>query len=312
LTNYGGTDAQLRDAIQDAVADIYCEFNVQVITTTTTTTTTLTAGRRNVVGVGLDKRNGATDCVTQYGESYVPGADPGDSNPVDFARIFGGYYNCADVILQVEGWTNSIAGTAAHEAAHNYGLSHQDGLEAADETEDVKEHLMQEGGNYDFETRSKPRHFSNFETSLLARNVGLAMDAMWTWNFSNPDTATATKLRVELRSLDNDLILSWPFAGDTSPWVDPVLKITGTQDSETVYEIEWSAANSGWSGGPPGQVPQGRSFDVGATLSSPNRDGPSHITLTNVLLLDVNDQPLPLQPPWLRFDTGSSMIQRET
>jgi hypothetical protein len=163
---------------------------------------------------------------------------------------------------------------------------------------------MQEGGNYDFETRSKPRHFSNFETSLLARNVGLALDAMWTWYFSNPDTAPATKLRVELRSLDNDLILSWPFAGDTSPWIDPVLKITGTQDSETVYEIEWSAANSGWSGGPPGQVPQGRSFDVGATLSSPNRDGPSHITLTNVVLLDANDQPLPLQPPWLRFDTG--------
>ena len=36
----------------------------------------------------------------------------------------------------------------------------------------------------------------------------------------------------------------------------------------------------------PGQVPQGRSFDVGVTLSSPSRDGPSPITLTNVVLLD--------------------------
>ena len=59
---------------------------------------------------------------------------------------------------------------------------------------------MQDGGNYDFEARSKPRHFGNFETSLLARNVGLAMDTMWTWNFSNPNTAPAAKLRVELRS----------------------------------------------------------------------------------------------------------------
>src|SRR5437867_220976 len=35
LKAYSGTAAQLRDAIHDVVSDIYCEFNVQVITTRT-------------------------------------------------------------------------------------------------------------------------------------------------------------------------------------------------------------------------------------------------------------------------------------
>src|SRR5438128_2211860 len=33
LRAYSGTDAQLRDAVHDVVTDIYCEFNVEVITT---------------------------------------------------------------------------------------------------------------------------------------------------------------------------------------------------------------------------------------------------------------------------------------
>ena len=33
LRDYKGTAAQLRDAVHDVVTDIYCEFNVQVITT---------------------------------------------------------------------------------------------------------------------------------------------------------------------------------------------------------------------------------------------------------------------------------------
>ena len=84
----------------------------------------------------------------RYGQSNTAGGDPGDSKPVDFARVFAGAYRCSKLDLQLEGWANSIAGTVAHEAAHNYGLSHADGEEAAPGDHTFGEHLMQDGEVY--------------------------------------------------------------------------------------------------------------------------------------------------------------------
>ena len=59
LPAYAGTSGDLRNAIHDVVADLYCEFNVQVIQTTTPPPTTF--ARRNTVGVGTDA-NASPDC----------------------------------------------------------------------------------------------------------------------------------------------------------------------------------------------------------------------------------------------------------
>ena len=162
-------------------------------------------------------------------------------------------------------------------------------------------------------TVAKPRHFSNFETSLLARHVGLAMDTMWTWNFINPNAEAVAKLRMELESRETDLILSWPFAGDTSPWINPVLTVTGKRtdknDNEkvyTTYQIEWSKGNPQWSGrfarpGPAKQeLPSRRDTVIaedGMALARPS--------LRNVTLLGTKGTALPQQPPWLGFDAGT-------
>jgi hypothetical protein len=300
LKTFKGTEEELRDAIHDVVADIYCEFNVQVITTTEPPPTT--AARRNVVGMGTDHPRVCDEIL--YGEATTAGGDPGDSKTVDFARIFAGAYNCSGLDLALSGWANSIGGTAAHEAAHNYGLSHEDGNET-----ESKLHLMRRGRFYDAEDRAKPRYFSNFETSLLARNIGLSIDTMWTWEFTNPNTQPAATLRMELLSVRKDLTMSWAFAKETSPWVDPVF--SGPLDKRVfrgreynVYRIEWSAGNPQWAGGAPGQVPQGKTFQVGATFSSLQNDIPDNVIISGLTLFDANGQALQRQPPWMGFDAG--------
>ena len=324
LKNYQGTPEQLRDEVRNIVANIFCEFNVQVIAITAPLSSiyalpAATTGRSNVVGIGLDKAVGREcDGDPLYGQAHTAGGDPGDSKPIDFARVFAGCYAHAPINLQLAGWANSIGGTVAHEAAHNYGLSHEDGFGHAGDLDEFPSHLMRPGTSYSHHDRAAPRHFSNFETSVLARNIGLAMDTMWIWHLSNPNVEVAARLRIELEhtypgdeSPEKDLVLSWAFAGDTSPWVAPVLtalesrmvtvdKMTTTH---TRYQIEWSRAQ-GWSGGAPGQVPQGKSFHVGATLSSSMRGAPNDITITKVVLLDANGAALQRQPPWMGFDTG--------
>lgn len=311
LKAYEGTTEQLRKAIHTNVANIFCEFNVEVITITTPLTaitdTPATAGpRRNVIGIGLDRAAGRDCDERAYGQSFVAGADPGDSNPRDFARVFAGYFTCDAINLQLEGWANSISGTIAHEAAHNYGLSHADGEMQVGDLDDFRNHLMMDGTTVSAEVRARRRHFSNFETSVLARQVGLAMDTMWIWKFRNPNATSVVKLRIELESPEKDLVLSWPYAGNTSPWIAPVLKAVDPHlvRETTRYQIEWSTGQS-WSGGPPGQVPPEARFDIGVTLSSSRRSGPSKITITNVTLLGEDDQALPRQPPWMGFDTGT-------
>lgn len=315
LRAYSGTDAELRDAVHTAVTGIFCEFNVEVITTSDPPPTD--APHRNIIGIGSDS-NPARPCSNPlFGEAFTAGGDPGNSTPIDFARIWAGAYTCpafSHADLQLAGWTNAIAGSVAHEAAHNYGLSHEDGLGEAGDLDEREHHLMR-GDGYTAQDRTKPRHFSNFETSVLARLIGLSFDTMWTWEFVNPNAEPVAKLQMELLSEDTRLVVSWVFSEETSPWVNPTLTgPSGVRRFEgrdyNVFQLEWTIPNGAWSGGPAGRVPPGKIFQVGATFSAVGKDNPDPVIIIDVTLLDENNQVLSKRPPWMVFDAGK--FDRET
>jgi len=321
LPAYKRTEAELRNAIQDVVSDIYCEFNVHVIQTPTLPTTN-DGGRRNTIGIGTDVAANRPCTNPLRGQSKVEGGDPNDGNPIDFSRVWAGAFQaCAtgphDALggsnSTTERWANSIGSTIAHEAGHNYGLSHADGEVAISFGEDsYSHHLMRAGAAYTWTMRAKRRHFSDHEYSVLAHNVGLAMDTMWNWDFTNPNDITtpkAAKLRMEFLSLRPSLILSWTYSGPLSPWVNPTLSgPSGTQlfkgMTYNVYQIEWSTGQL-WSGGPSGQVPNNTKFHVGATFSSVSQTEPEAIIITDVKLFDASNNALPQHPRWVAFDAAT-------
>lgn len=327
LPDYNGTVTDLRNAISDVVADIYCEFNVQVVQTTTVPPST--EPRRNTVGIGTDANvvstSPACDGPWWAGQAQTIGGDTGDALPLDYARVWGGtYQTCAGGLVggelhgsksTLERWANSIGSTAAHEGGHNYGLSHADGEFPLEYGEDArKHHLMRAGAlngmlTYTFDDRAERRHFSDHEYSVVASNVGLAMDTMWNWDFINPSATTGTKLRMEFLSAQQTLVLSWSYSGIASPWINPILtgpsglrKFKGT--TYNVYNIEWSTGHP-WSGGASGQVPGGARFHVGATFSSVSETAPDAIIIADVKVFDEDGDALPLHPRWVGFDAGT-------
>jgi len=331
LPSYRGTEAELRDAIHGVVRRIYCEFNVHVVQTTTVPTTA-DGERRNTVGIGTDKP-AIRDCDDPLrGQNQAAGGDVNDGDPVDFARIWAGtFQHCAtgangplrNGVGTTDDWAWSIGSSAAHEAGHSYGLSHFDGLRKLRTVvprrnsiwiEDNKsKHIMRPGKNYNWTEFTKVRHFSDHEYSILAHNIGLAMDTMWSWDLTNPNIGgvpNAAKLTMEFLSTKPSLILSWTYSGDASPWVSPVL--TGpvgqrqfNNKTYNVYRIEWSTARSSWSGGPPGQVPNEKRFHVGVTFSSVSGTDPDATIITDVTLLDASNNALPRQPHWMGFDSAT-------
>jgi hypothetical protein len=310
LTSYTGNTADLRNAVFDVVTDDYCEFDVQVIQTTSAPPNTF--ARRNTVAVGTDTTSDGTFGLAQN-------VDIGDATAVDFARVWSGTYqtlyggaggalNGANSTLTR--WARSIGGTAAHEGGHNYGLSHNDGLVLAAGEDALTHHLMASGSHYSGEDRAGyRRHFSDHEYSILAANVGLSIQTMWNWDFTNPNAQTATKLRMQFLSTKPSIILSWFWNGSSSPWTNPsVSKLAGTTNFKGTtynrYQIEWSTPKP-WSGGVSGQVPGGATFHVGATFSSVDFSAPDAIIITEVDLLDVSDTVLAERPRHLGFDAGT-------
>src|SRR6266542_5676206 len=170
LTNYTGNASDLRNAIFQVVSEDYCEFNVQVIQTTTAPPTTF--ARRNTVAVGTDSQ--CTTTSTTWGLAQA--VDTGDATAVDFARVWGGSYNCSTALSgtnsTLERWARAIGGTCAHEGGHNFGLSHADGLVLATGEDVLVHHIMASGSHYSDEDRAGyRRHFSDHEYSILAANV---------------------------------------------------------------------------------------------------------------------------------------------
>jgi len=312
--SYTGTTAALRDEVTRVVRNTYCEFNVQVRQITTFPPPT-TFARRNTIGVGGDARG---PCG---GETWglAQAVDTNDATAVDFGRVWAGSYQlCAGnpggqlhgVNSTLQRWARSIGGTAAHEAGHNYGISHGAGTVLAPGEDPLIHHVMASGGNFSYANRAGyRRHFSNNEYSILAANVGLSIQTMWNWDLVNPNSATGFKLQMDFLSLQPSLILSWSYNGPQSPWINPtVTGPLGTQTFKGVvynrYRIEWATPQT-WAGGAPGQVGGGMPFHIGATFSGVNFSAPDAIIITDTRLLNASNGVLPLHPRLIGFDGGT-------
>lgn len=322
LTSYTGTAVDLRNAVYDVVADDYCEFNVEVIQTTTAPPATFP--NRNTVSIGTDD---GTSSGGLFG--LAQNVDTGDTTAVDFAHEWAGTYqglyggaggelNGANSTL--ERWARSIGGTAAHEAGHNYGISHNDGLTLVAGEDPLVHHIMASGSHFSGEDRAGyRRHFSDHEYSVLASNVGLSVQTVWNWDFVNPNAQTATKMQMDILSTQASLTVSGPYNGNESPWVNPTVGASlGTQTFKGVtynhFQVTWSAGHA-WDGhvpagpgpspGTSGQVAGAASFHVGTGFSGVNYNLPNPIIITDVTLFDASSTALALHPRAVAFDSGA-------
>jgi hypothetical protein len=313
LTSYSGTEAQLRNAVNDVVTDDYCEFNVQVRPTTTAPPATF--ARRAVVAIGTDDnttgRWGRTDVV-----------DIGDPTALGFSRVWAGHFQATSggpglplngVNSTVQRWGYAIGGTAAHEAGHTYGLTHADGSDVQPGEGPVDTHIMPAGSEVGDEARACCRRiFGNTEFSVLAANVGLSIQTMHNWDMVNPNSTAGHKFRLTFLSPQSSPALSWSYSGAPSPWVNPTVSPSlGTQVFKgTTYKrfrITWSTGHA-WNGGSPGQVPAGGEFHVGATFSGVDFNQPDPIIITDSELLDADGDPLPLKPRLPGYDAGKTAL----
>ena len=314
LPSYTGTTTALRDAITHVVELDYCEFNVQVIPTATLPPATFP--RRNTVAVTT--KSDITDGLFGLAQSV----DTGDGTAVDYSYVWGKTYqdwtggpggalNGANSTL--DRWANSIGGTAAHEAGHNYGLAHNTTLAPGEDT--YKHHVMPAGGSLNAEDRAGyRRHFSDGEFSTLAANLGLSLQTMWNWDMVNPNAAAAYSLDLTvLYPSATPPVLAWSFAGCSSPWINPtVIGPTGgpqTFQGSTYYPytLRWNTPNPGSCVGTPGQAPGGVLFHIGATFTSVNFNlsTPNPIVIKDVILRDSGGTAMSLNPRLHAFDAGT-------
>ena len=277
----------------------------------TTTAPPTTFARRNTVAIGTDSN--------PAGFGIAENVDLGDAFAVDSARVWAGTYqdvgggaggelNGASSTLQR--WARGIGGTAAHEAGHNYGLSHSHDATSAAGEDATTRHVMPAGPTLTTEHRvGYRRHFSDKTFSLLASNVGLSIQTMHNWDLTNPNAQTARRFRMEFLSPNPTVTMSWAYTGSMSPWSTPTVSGplgTAVFKGQTYnrFRIEWSTGQS-WSGGSPGQVPGGADFHVGATFSGVDFDDPDAIVITKSQLLDAGGTPLALQPRLVGYDAGT-------
>lgn len=314
LPSYTGTTTALRDAVTHVVELDYCEFNVQVIPTSTLPPATFP--RRNTVAVTT--KSDITDGLFGLAQAV----DTGDPTAVDYAYVWGKTYqdwtggpggalNGANSTL--DRWANSIGGTAAHEAGHNYGLAHNTTVAAGEDT--YKHHVMPAGGSLNAEDRAGyRRHFSDGEFSTLAANVGLSLQTMWNWDLVNPNAAAAYSLDMTiLYPSTTPPVVAWSYGGCNSPWLNPtVIGPTGGAQvfqgsTYYPYTLRWSAPNGGSCVGAPGQAPGGVLFHIGATFTTVNfnLNTPNPIVIKDVILRDNGGTAMTLNPRLHAFDAGT-------
>jgi hypothetical protein len=310
LTSYTGNVSDLRDRITDVVTDDYCEFNVKVIQTTSLPPTTF--ARRVTVGIGTDGNGSGL-----YGEAQE--VDTGDAIGADYARVWALTYqqisggpgqalNGANSTL--ERWAFSIGGTAAHEAGHTYGLTHANGETVLPGEDPVGTHIMPAGPTVTPEERAgSRRHFDDTSFGILAANVGLSVETIHNWDFTNPNSVDAKQIRFDLLSTQPTLSLSWSYGGNLSPWTAPAVSgpIGVTTFRGVVYnrfQVTWSTGKS-WANGTPGTVPAGANFHVGAAFSNVDFTTPDPVIVVKVNLLDGSGNSLTLQPRMVGYDAGA-------
>ena len=272
------TSTQLRDRITEQVRDSYCEFSLEVIQSTAEPAPTGTAWQ--VIGIGGDTEPG-----NRFGRAQD--IDTGDADLEDYARVWatefhdaygtaGGFNGdaLAPPNATLERWSTAIAGTVAHEASHNYGLSHASSAPRAGTSEDQQNNHLNATGSTGLTDvqRVARRHFSDTSFESLAYNLGLNTKTLSNWDFSNPNDSDATGLRIRLLSTAGTLSLTRVYNGPLSPWTGPSLtKQPGTQSfRSTTYNIFDLVFTTGktWSDGSSGTVPPGVRFHVGAGVDA--------------------------------------------
>lgn len=332
-----GTNAALENRIHDIVVDDYCEFNVQVLQTTVNPEQlSPLQPKRRTVAIGSDKDSNSHH---RWGESAPFINEPAD---VDFARVFAGTYvdceggNGTESLINgcsmtgaltgsnstLEHWAQAIAGTAAHEAGHTYGLAHHDedppaGTNACMDPgppllageDGFKKHLMPSGCNVDGLDRTTfRRHFGDRTFGILAANVGLSIQTMHNWDMVNPNAVAASSLAIDFLSPKKTVTVDWFWDGATSPWLSPKVSLlqSGVQFQGKSFfklRITWAAKNPAFP--TPGVVPAGGQFHVGATFTGVDFNQPDPIIIQDVTLFDASKQALILHPRLPMYDVGT-------
>lgn len=314
LPSYTGTTTALRDAVTHVVELDYCEFNVEVIPTATLPPATFP--RRNTVAVTT--KSDIADGLFGIAQAV----DTSDPTAVDYAYVWGKTYQdwtggpggeLFGANSTLDRWANSIGGTTAHEAGHNYGLAHNTTLAAGEDV--YQHHMMPAGGSLTAADRAGyRRHFSDGEFSTLAANLGLSLQTMWNWDMVNPNAAAAYSLDMTvLYPSSTPPVLDWAYNGCYSPWLNPTV-IGPTGPSQVFqggtyypYTLRWSSPNAGSCVGAPGQAPGGVLFHVGATFSTVNFNlsTPNPIVVKDVILKNAANVAMALNPRLHAFDAGT-------
>ena len=311
LPSYKGTADALQSAVRDVVTDDYCEFNVQVLRTTSVPPTTFP--RRLTVAIGTDDHGGL------HGEAQE--VDTGDNIGADYARQWAGTEEglmgdgtaggeLSGANSTVQRWAFAIGGTAAHEAGHTYGLTHGNGATVLPGEPGITTHIMPAGDNVPLSARAGfRRHFDDTSFGILAANVGLSLETLHNWDYTNPNAVSASALRIEVLSTTSTLTISWVYNGNLSPWINPIVSgPTGTRDfhgtTYNVFELDFKTGQA-WANGTSGVVPAGVGFHVGAAFSEVDFTVPNPILVANVTLLDGSSNPLTLHPRMVGYDAGA-------
>jgi hypothetical protein len=245
--------------------------------------------------------------------------DTGDADVVDHARVFGGSYGvfCSAELSgasnTLDRWALGIGGTAAHEAGHNYGLSHSAVVHTGEDA--FTNHIMPAGPSMPCTDRvSQRRHFSDQDFGILANNVGLTLQSLANWDFVNPNSATASRLRMEVLSHSATLTPVSVYLGSLSPWNAPSVVASGTRtykgSSFNRFFVTWQSAK-GWAspnqaGSTAGQVRGAEQFHIGTHFAQADILNTSDaVVIVDATLLNAAGTALPLHPRVPTFDTGT-------
>lgn len=311
LPSYGGSEADLRQAVTDVVSDIYCEFNVQVLQTMAP----VTGGPmpRNVVAIGSDVGVNAFGNL-QFGQAIT---DSNNESALDHGRVWAGVYQTgaggtggelSGQKSTLQRWAYAIGGSAAHEAGHGWGLNHIDGLKQRPGEDAQTHHLMADGQYYGYADRTQRRHFSDTDYERLAGAVGLTVQTMFDWSLTNPNQGEARALKLVVLSLQPTLTLGPTYLGPQSPWDAPTVIASGQWGLDNVvyykHVVLWDKKRN-WNGGPAGGVPGGGRFVVGTSVVATGTGAPDPLIVIDATLYDAEQRALPLHPRIPGFDAGS-------
>jgi hypothetical protein len=310
-----GTTAQLRDRLFEIVETDYYEFDVDV--SMSTTKPNPTEARWQILGIGTDSETYVSAGNTYIVFGVAQAVDTGDGDSQDYARIyaasFGDAYgdpgealNGADSTL--ERWATAIGHTTSHEAGHNYGLSHANSAPVPGSGEDQQtNHILATGSSgLTGEIRADvTRHFSDTSYEILGHNLGLSINTLYNWDFTNPNNTDAHSLVITILSEASSLTLDWFYTGNRSPWTSPTVASTGSTQAfqgktYNVFKLTFSTDTS-WCCGSNGVVPPGQDFHIGVTFKETDP-----VMVYETILKNNAGSDLPLHPRTIGFDNGSA------